>query len=313
LIASRLILPHVSDLDDQAGAMGAPRLGKLRGRYSLEAWGIRLGIPKIGADITDWSQWTPEMQERCGGDVAICKALWRFLQPDGYSQEAMTLEHRVAAVCDRISADGVPFDSAAAEQLREQWTAQRAALAAQLSQQFPGTNLNSRPQIGALLEARGWVPESRTEKTGAPKISDELLESLPSLYPEFAGLAEYAVLGRRIAQLATGKQAWIKHVDATGRIHGGLMHIGTPHSRAKHMTPNLAQVPNPRKGKPFAAECRALFRASDDWAFVTADQAGLQDRGFAHYLAEFDAGAYAETFSWDAHDIEDDMSFRRRS
>jgi DNA polymerase-1 len=302
LIASRLILPHVSDLDDQAGAMGAPRLGKLRGRYSLEAWGIRLGIPKIGADITDWSQWTPEMQERCGGDVAICKALWRFLQPDGYSQEAMTLEHRVAAVCDRISADGVPFDSAAAEQLREQWTAQRAALAAQLSQQFPGTNLNSRPQIGALLEARGWVPESRTEKTGAPKISDELLESLPSLYPEFAGLAEYAVLGRRIAQLATGKQAWIKHVDATGRIHGGLMHIGTPHSRAKHMTPNLAQVPNPRKGKPFAAECRALFRASDDWAFVTADQAGLQDRGFAHYLAEFDAGAYAETFSWDAHD-----------
>lgn len=88
LITGRLILPNVADLDDQAAAMGDPPLGKLRGRYSLEAWGQRLGIPKTGTDITDWSRWTPEMQERCVGDVAICKALWRFLQPDGYSQEA---------------------------------------------------------------------------------------------------------------------------------------------------------------------------------------------------------------------------------
>ena len=61
----------------------------MRGRYSLEAWGARLGIPKIGTDIADWSRWTPEMQERCAGDVVICKALWRFLQPDGYSQQAI--------------------------------------------------------------------------------------------------------------------------------------------------------------------------------------------------------------------------------
>ena len=39
LITGRLILPNVADLDDQAAAMGDPPLGKLRGRYSLEAWG----------------------------------------------------------------------------------------------------------------------------------------------------------------------------------------------------------------------------------------------------------------------------------
>jgi hypothetical protein len=72
LIASRLILPHIADLDDQAGAMGDPKLGKLRGRYSIEAWGARLGIPKVGVDITDWSKWTPEMQARCVGDTLIC-------------------------------------------------------------------------------------------------------------------------------------------------------------------------------------------------------------------------------------------------
>jgi DNA polymerase-1 len=297
LIVSRLVLPNLTDLDDRAAAIGDPPLGKLRGRYSIEAWGVRLGIPKTGTDIEDWSRWTPEMQQRCTGDVVICKALWRFLQPDGYSQRAIELEHRVAPICEQITAAGAPFDAVAATQLHQQWAERRSELATQLAQQFPGTKLSSRQQIGALLEARGWVPERRTEKTKQPKIDDELLETIPASYPEFAGLAEYMLLGRRLAQLTTGKKAWRTHIGADGRIHGGLIHIGTPHSRAKHLEPNLAQVPNPKKGKPFGAECRALFRASEDWMFVTADQSGLQDRGFAHYLHRFDGGAYAQTFS----------------
>jgi hypothetical protein len=44
LIASRLILANIGDLDDQSAAMGDPKLGKLRGRHSLEAWGARLGV-----------------------------------------------------------------------------------------------------------------------------------------------------------------------------------------------------------------------------------------------------------------------------
>jgi DNA polymerase I-like protein with 3'-5' exonuclease and polymerase domains len=296
LIASRLILSNLSDLDDQAAAMADPALKKLRGRYSLEAWGLRLGMPKTGTDITDWSTWTPEMQARCVGDVLLCKKLYQFLQPDGYSQQALELEQRIAPICDQITAAGVPFDIAAAEQLKQKWVVRCAELEAQLLQQFSGTNLNSRAQIGALLEARGWVPEKRTEKTGQPMINDELLETLPELYPEFTGLAEYLILRRRLAQLANGKEAWLKHISADGRIHGGLVHVGTPHFRAKHLNPNLAQVPNPKKGGLFATECRALFRASNDWVFVACDQANLQDRGYAHYLTDFDGGAYAKAF-----------------
>jgi DNA polymerase I-like protein with 3'-5' exonuclease and polymerase domains len=296
LIASRLILPHVADLDDQAAAMGDAALGKLRGRYKLEAWGVRLGIPKVGTDIEDWSAWTPQMQARCVGDVELCKALFHFLQPDGYSTEALALEHRVSGICDRITADGVPFDVTAAEQLRRQWTTRRAELAAQLSQQFPGTNLNSRLQIARLLEARGWVPEKRTEKTRQPCINDEVLETIPAVFPEFTGLAEYDLLRRRIAQLDSGKEAWLRHIGDDGRIHGALIHIGTPHSRAKHLTPNIAQVPNPKKGATHAAECRALFRHPGDWVFVTCDQANLQDRAFAHHITAFDGGVYGQAF-----------------
>jgi DNA polymerase I-like protein with 3'-5' exonuclease and polymerase domains len=296
LVAGRLILPNVDDLDDQAAAMGDPALGRLRGRYSLEAWGARLGIPKVGTDIEDWSAWTPEMQTRCISDTEICKALYHFLQPDGYSHQAMELEHRAAAVCDQIVAAGAPFDVAAAERLHRQWTARRAELEAQLSEQFPDTNLNSRQQIAALLEARGWIPQKRTEKTKQPKIDDELLETIPEIYPEFNGLAEYLLLGRRLAALTEGKKAWCKHVGTDGRIHGGLVHIGTPHSRAKHLDPNVAQTPNPKKGKPFGSECRALFRPDNGWVLVAADQASLQDRGFAHYLYPYDGGAYAKAF-----------------
>jgi hypothetical protein len=223
LIAGRLILPNVGDLDDKAAAMGDPPLGRLRGRYSIEAWGARLGIAKPGTDITDWSTWTPEMQARCAGDVDIAKALFRFLQPDGYSQQAMTLEHRVAAICAEITAAGVPFDVDAAEQLRQQWEARRAELEAQLSQQFPGAKLSSRKQIGALLEARGWVPERRTEKTKQPKIDDAVLEAIPAVYPEFTGLAEHYTLDRRLGQLASGAKAWLRHVGEDGRIHGAIV------------------------------------------------------------------------------------------
>jgi DNA polymerase I len=296
LVASRLILPDIGGLDDQAAAMGDPKLGKLRDSHSLEAWGARLGMPKVGADIEDWSVWTPEMQARCVGDTTICKALWQFLQVDGYSKPAMELEHRVAPICNRITVDGVPFDVDAGVRLREQWEHKRAELKATLQAQFPETNLSSRKQLGKLLEARDWVPKERTPKTRQPVINDEVLESISKLFPEFAGIAELDHLRRLIAQLATGEQAWLKHVGDDGCIHGGLVSIGTPHSRAKHLKPNLAQVPNPKKGSLYGSVCRALFRHSGDWVFVTCDQANLQDRAFAHCLAEFDGGAYLRAF-----------------
>jgi DNA polymerase I-like protein with 3'-5' exonuclease and polymerase domains len=302
LVCSRLILSHLEDLDDQATAMGDPPMGKaaggklLRGSHSLEAWATRFGASKVGAEIGDWSQWTPLIQARCVNDLSLNKELWKFLQPDGYAKRAMQLERRAAIVCNHIERDGVPFDRVAAEQLYAEWEKKRDALAAQLRQQLPGTKPTSRLQIGKLLESKGWVPERRTEKTKQPVIDDELLEALPVIYPEFAGIAEHDLLRRRIAQLAKGKQAWLRHVGDDGRIHGGLVHIGTPHSRAKHMTPNLAQTPNAKKGASYATECRALFRAPRGWVFVCCDQANLQDRTFAYYLAAFDEGAYAREF-----------------
>ena len=89
--------------DRPEGRMWVRSMGRLRWRHSLEAWGERLGITKIGAEIDDFSCWTPELQARCVGDVQLIKMLYHFLQPDGLPAGVLALEHRVAAICGAIT------------------------------------------------------------------------------------------------------------------------------------------------------------------------------------------------------------------
>jgi hypothetical protein len=134
-------------------------------------------------------------------------------------------------------------------------TRRHAELEAGLRKQFPHVeNWNSRSQLVALLQSHGWEPDKFTKKAKQASLDDEALETLPSQFPngEFDGLAEYFVLGRRLGQLANGKEAWLKHIAADGRIHGDIVHIGTPHSRAAHREPAFI---------PSADSVRRSFRA----------------------------------------------------
>jgi DNA polymerase I-like protein with 3'-5' exonuclease and polymerase domains len=262
-VCAQTILPNLSDIDDQVQAMKGPALGELRGSYSLKAWGSRLDMPKVGTDIEDWSVYTPEMLARCDSDAKLTKLLFHFLQIDGYSASALALEHRVSLICDELQATGAPFDRARAEQLCQHWQAKADALEMQLAQELPNiSNFNSRDQICELLESQGWIPEKRTPKTNRPVLKDDTIEELSELFPQYTGLADFMIINRRLGQLTNGAKSWMNNVKDDGRIYGGIIHIGTPHSRAKHLEPNLAQVPNPKKGKRFANECRALFRAA---------------------------------------------------
>ena len=120
LVAGRVILPNLDDLDGQViGRTKDKAFKKIWGAHSLQAWGVRLGLAKVGTEIEIWAEWTPQMQARCVSDVGINKQLYQFLRPDGYPEAVLDLEHVVAAICERIVMDGVPFDTAAAEQLRQ--------------------------------------------------------------------------------------------------------------------------------------------------------------------------------------------------
>ena len=132
------------------------------------------------------------------------------------------------------------------------------------------------------------------EDTSAPeelrKIARDVEESL--------------LIGKRLGQLADGKQAWISaYNEKTGCIHGRVIPNGAVSGRATHSSPNVAQVPS--INSPWGKECRELFNANkkgNKWYQAGIDASGLELRCLAHFMSPYDHGEYAhEILNGDIH------------
>lgn len=157
-------------------------------------------------------------------------------------------------------------------------------------------NPGSRQQIADHLLTLGWEPEVFTE-TGLPQVNENTITSLK--HPIVEDLLKYLMLDKRVSQIETGKQAWLKQVH-NGRIHGKVNTTGAVTGRCTHSNPNVAQVP--RVGTEYGAECRELFEATKGFVLVGCDASGLELRCLAHYMAKWDGGAYAkEVLEGDIH------------
>ena len=79
LILSRFYHPNLMQIDLKRKWAYMP--ARLYGSHSLEAYGYRLKCYKgeFGKH-TDWSEWSPEMQEYCKQDVAVLVKLWNHFQ-----------------------------------------------------------------------------------------------------------------------------------------------------------------------------------------------------------------------------------------
>jgi hypothetical protein len=150
-------------------------------------------------------------------------------------------------------------------------------------------NPGSRQEIADRLRALyGWKPQEYT-KTGDPKIDEQVLAELD--YPPIPLLVEYLTIDKLAGTIADGDKAWMKLVNKSGLIHGVCSACGARTGRCSHIRPNLAQVP--KVGKPFGAECRAMFGPTRaGWLQVGVDAAGCQLRMLAHRLAYFDGGEF---------------------
>jgi hypothetical protein len=97
----------------------ATRVGKAP--HSIEAWGAELGHPKTGTDITDWSVWTQEMQDRCVSDVEINYLLYKRFEKFLVSpvwQPAIETEHFIAYLCNELHDNGFAFNLEKAKELK---------------------------------------------------------------------------------------------------------------------------------------------------------------------------------------------------
>lgn len=145
-------------------------------------------------------------------------------------------------------------------------------------------NPGSRAQIAdRLATVYGWQPTEFTP-TGQPQVDESSLEGLD--FPACGKLLEYLKVGKRLGQLAEGKEAWLKAVKDDGRIRGRVNTNGAVTGRMTHAKPNVAQVD---KFPPM----RALWTVPAGYKLVGCDADGLELRMLGHYMAALDNGDFA--------------------
>mgnify|MGYP001765354280 CR=1 FL=1 len=302
----------------------------LCGSHSLEAWGRRLKCFK-GDFKGPWGSWTQEMQDYCEQDVEVTLKLWKHeldlldewglpLTNADPKRDAAVLEHEVAEIIFRQEQRGFAFNSRKAIDLYAALVSKRTKIADELQLMFPprevqtvfipkvnnstrgykkgepfikrtvvSFNPASRQQVAQRLQELGWTPTEFTDG-GQPCVDDSVLSTLP--YPEAKLLAEFFLLEKRIGQLSTGKQAWLKS-EINGRIHGRVRTNGAVTGRMTHSHPNMTQVPSGRA--PYGHECRDLFEAGRGYVLVGCDADALELRNLAGYMARYDGGDYIRT------------------
>jgi hypothetical protein len=147
---------------------GSPNKGY---QHGLEAWGIRLGIPKL--QVSDWHGAGQAVYDaRCKQDVVITQALWGYLSCRAASTDlaavpvqsvlskAYPLEAQFADIIAKQVANGVNFDIPLAEQTCRDIAVRMTVLEQGVLHLLP----NTTPTKGELDKAR--IPVKRFNPDG---------------------------------------------------------------------------------------------------------------------------------------------------
>ena len=298
LIASRLLDPSIEN------------------GHSLDAWGERLKVKKVNYKGV-W-QWLMDKREEykgecfdvphmgllehyCIRDVEVTCNLYKHLTDEftkkDFSQESLTLEHKVASIIAEQERHGFKLDQAYTTCLLADIKGKMAGIYEQMQERWPPVitqrfhktsgkpikdcvdtfNPGSRKQIGEKLMELGWKPKVFTEK-GQAIVDESVLAKVP--LPEAQMIAEYLMLQKRVAQI----ESWLEAVGKDGRVHGKVITNGAVTGRMTHSSPNMAQIPN--AGSIYGPECRECWTVESNNVLVGCDASGLELRMLAHYMKD---------------------------
>ena len=111
----------------------------LDGGHSLDAWGERIGEPKI--DFNDWSRLTPEMIAYCHQDVLVTAKLFvkliKTMERIGFTEGSIWLQHNITDVLRRQQENGFYFNPQEATYLLSRLRQMEAQLVDEVREVFP--------------------------------------------------------------------------------------------------------------------------------------------------------------------------------
>jgi len=270
----------------------------LDGGHSLDAWGTRLGFPKM--DFKDFSTFSEEMLKYCVNDVKLTVKLYKHLIPmlKKFSQRSIELEHTIRAIVDRQEKNGFTLNVKEASCLVARLSEEAMKIEEEMQQIFPPIveerysektgnrlkdkvtvfNPGSRQQIASRLMEKGWKPTNFTP-TGHPIVDEGTLKNVD--IPEAQKIARYLLLQKRVSQI----QSWIDVVKEDGKVHGRVMTLKAISGRMAHHSPNMAQIP--AVYSPYGKECRAVWTTtSPEYKLLGCDASSLELRCLAHYMGD---------------------------
>jgi DNA polymerase I-like protein with 3'-5' exonuclease and polymerase domains len=247
------------------------------------------------------------LEHYCLRDVSVLRNLFTHLETcvedKNFSQESIELEHQVAAIINKQEKNGFKLDVVHATCLLSELKGKMSAINDKMQDLYPPYEVEriskktgkilkpevvvfnpaSRQQIAEKLIGLGWKPKKFTEPTanypqGQAIVDEAVLMGLK--YPIAAIIAEYMMLGKRIAQI----ESWLEVVGKDGRVHGRVITNGAVTGRMTHMKPNMAQIPN--SGSPYGPECRQCWTVEEGNVLVGCDASGLELRMLAHYMKD---------------------------
>lgn len=293
--------------------------------FSLDAYGERLGCPK--GHHTDWTKYSPEMEEYCIQDVRVTNRLFKYLmkQSEWLPFEALDIEQKVQKIITQQYINGWDFDIKGAQKLHVELIGELEVAEKELFKVFKPMYIPiGKPKVPAKAFTRMGVttvgeyqpifltefnPSSGahivrwvdmlfgkqdwelTEK-GTPKTDADTLLKMFEKHAWAEPLRHYMEVNKILGQLAEGPKAWMKLVRSSGRLHGGCDILGTNTGRATHSNPNVAQVPSTTAYMGEAS--RKLFKVPKGMALIGCDLSGVELRCLAHYMSKYDDGAYAK-------------------
>lgn len=157
LLMSKLVYPDIGEKDDRNIRKNQfPK--KLRGRYSLKAWGYRLKEYK--GDYCEqedcWVKWTPDMQRYCEQDVMVTKRLFELLKSKNISEEAIKLEHQFAKIIGLQEQRGVCFDKQKAVEFAGKLIQEKENLERELKLAFPNEIITETFYPKRPNKTKGW-------------------------------------------------------------------------------------------------------------------------------------------------------------